>query len=73
MQENEAFPTNFPKLDIQDLQLLRQVVHTAIKRGVYEPNELQTVGLMYGKLDTFIKHQLDVQAANEKQNEDKEK
>lgn len=41
-------------LNIQDLANIRHLLDVASQRGAFKPNEFQTVGLIYGKLSTFV-------------------
>lgn len=46
-----------PSVSLQDLAMVLNVLNVAIKRGAYEPNELATVGQVYGKLEAFLQAQ----------------
>ena len=54
-----------PTIDMQDLAMVVQILNIAIKRGVFEPNELSTVGQTYSKIEGFLKHQAELQAAQQ--------
>ena len=43
-----------PELNIVDLQNLRAVVETAVKRGAFNANELTAVGSVYDRISTFL-------------------
>ena len=43
-----------PELNIVDLQNLRAVVETAVKRGAFNANELTAVGTVYDRINTFL-------------------
>ena len=43
-----------PELNIVDLQNLRAVVETAVKRGAFNANELTAVGSVYDRINTFL-------------------
>lgn len=43
-----------PELNIVDLQNLRAVVETAVKRGAFNANELTAVGTVYDRVNTFL-------------------
>jgi hypothetical protein len=41
-------------LTVQDLQALKVIIDVASQRGAFRPNEMQTVGATYTKLETFL-------------------
>ena len=43
-----------PELNIADLQNLRAVVETAVKRGAFAAAELSAVGSVYDRINTFL-------------------
>tara|TARA_B110000503_G_C7127053_1_gene405115 strand:- start:1434 stop:1682 length:249 start_codon:yes stop_codon:yes gene_type:complete len=43
-----------PDLTIQDLQGLKTIIDVASARGVFKPNEMVSVGQVYGKLEAFL-------------------
>ena len=47
-------PAPAPELNIVDLQNLRAVVETAVKRGAFNANELTAVGSVYDRISTFL-------------------
>ena len=43
-----------PELNIVDLQNLRAVVETAVKRGAFAANEMSAVGSVYDRISNFL-------------------
>lgn len=43
-----------PELSINDLQNLRALVDTAVRRGAFASNELSAVGAIYDRVNTFL-------------------
>lgn len=43
-----------PDLNITDLAALRSVIDVASQRGAFKASELEAVGKIYNKLNTFI-------------------
>lgn len=41
-------------LTVQDLQALKVIIDVASQRGAFKPNEMQTVGATYTKLEQFL-------------------
>jgi|13_taG_2_1085334.scaffolds.fasta_scaffold12651_4 hypothetical protein len=41
-------------LTVQDLQALKVIIDVASQRGAFRPNEMQTVGATYTKLEQFL-------------------
>lgn len=52
-----------PKVTLNDLQLLAQVVDLASSRGAFRGNELTQVGAVYDKLTGFLNHVAEKQKA----------
>jgi hypothetical protein len=42
------------ELTLQDLSAMRSIIQICTERGVFKPNELVPVGLLYNKLDSFL-------------------
>ena len=42
------------KYFIQDLQGLKTIIDVASQRGAFKPNEMMSVGQVYGKLEAFL-------------------
>ena len=51
-----------PMISLQDLATTLGLLNIAIKRGAYEPTELETVGQTFNKLQTFLQSQAEAQA-----------
>ena len=51
-QKNEA---NTNDLNIQDLAIMKSIIDIASERNAFKPNEMAAVGMVYNKLDTFLK------------------
>ena len=43
-----------PQLSINDLQNLRSIVDTAVRRGAFAANEMSAVGSAYDRVDAFL-------------------
>ena len=43
-----------PELSINDLQNLRAIVDTAVRRGAFGANELSAVGSVYDRVNAFL-------------------
>lgn len=52
-----------PDLTINDLTAMKSIIDVASDRGAFKPNEMTTVGMVYTKLETFLKAVADQQAA----------
>lgn len=61
-EENKTNPTanaSQPENDVVDLTLndlaaLKSIVDVASSRGAFKPNEMVTIGSVYGKLEKFL-------------------
>lgn len=42
------------ELTVQDLATMRNIIDIASQRGAFKANEMESVGKMYNKLDTFL-------------------
>jgi len=42
------------ELTVQDLQSIKSIIDVASQRGAFKPNEMMTVGTIYGKLEAFL-------------------
>jgi len=49
----ETQPTS-PQLDLNDIVLVLNVIHTCSKRGAFEPAEFTVVGALFEKLKGFL-------------------
>ena len=71
--KTEATPateqTQAPDLTVQDFTAMKSIIDVASTRGAFKPNEMTTVGTVYGKLEAFlnaVQAQQDAQAEAEK-------
>ena len=46
---------NNAELNIQDLAVMRSVIELATERGTFKAGELAAVGIVFNKLDQFLK------------------
>jgi|TARA_B110000503_G_scaffold127260_1_gene196765 hypothetical protein len=53
-------------LTIQDLATMKGIIDIASERSAFKPNEMAAVGIVYNKLDMFLK-QVEAQAAAAKE------
>ena len=49
-----AAPQAGADLSVQDLQGLKTIIDVASQRGAFKPNEMMSVGQVYGKLEAFL-------------------
>jgi uncharacterized protein YfkK (UPF0435 family) len=49
---NTAAPA--PEINLQDLQILKQIIDLCSSRNAFKPNEMAAVGTVYNKLDVFL-------------------
>ena len=49
-----ATPQAGADLSVQDLQGLKTIIDVASSRGAFKPNEMMSVGQVYGKLEAFL-------------------
>jgi hypothetical protein len=61
-EENTQTPEE-PKVTLNDLQLLAQIVDLASSRGAFRGNELTQIGTVYDKLTGFLNHVAEKQKA----------
>lgn len=50
----DAAPQTAPDLNINDLAALRSIIDVASQRGAFKAAELEAVGKIYNKLNTFL-------------------
>lgn len=50
----EAQPQAQPELTITDLQNIRSLIETMVRRGVFQAQEYSAVGAIYDKLNNFL-------------------
>lgn len=53
MSEQQQNPND---LTIQDLAIMRGIIELASERNVFKPAEMAAVGIVYNKLDLFLKN-----------------
>ena len=51
-EEQKANPND---LNIQDLATMKGIIDVASERNAFKPNEMAAVGIVYNKLDMFLK------------------
>ena len=51
---DQAIQAQSPQLSITDLQNLRAIVDTAVRRGAFGASELSAVGGAYDKINAFL-------------------
>ena len=49
-----AAPQEGANLSVQDLQGLKTIIDVASSLGAFKPNEMMSVGQVYGKLEAFL-------------------
>ena len=54
-----------PEINLQDLQLMKQIIDICSSRAVFKPNEMAAVGAVYNKLDSFLQAVAEQQKAAE--------
>ena len=59
-----------PELNITDLQNLRSVVETAVKRGAFAAAELTAIGSVYDRINTFLNAVVTQKPAEQAQTEE---
>lgn len=52
--QSEAPKEQVAELTIQDLQGIKTIIDVASSRGAFKPNEMLSVGTVYGKLESFL-------------------
>jgi hypothetical protein len=51
----EEQKTNPNDLNIQDLATMKGIIEVASERNTFKPNEMAAVGIVYNKLEMFLK------------------
>lgn len=64
----EAQNNNINDLNIQDLAIMKSVIDIASERNAFKPNEMAAVGMVYNKLEIFLKSVEEQQKAAEATN-----
>lgn len=55
MEQNEQPQTNTPaELTISDLQNIKSIIETTVRRGAFQAQELSAVGAVFDKLHNFL-------------------
>lgn len=54
MPEQAVEAAQQPQLSINDLQNLRSIVDTAVRRGAFGANEMSAVGAAYDRVNAFL-------------------
>ena len=62
-ETNNAAPS--PEINLQDLQLLKQIIEICSSRSAFKPGEMAAVGTVYNKLDMFLSAVAEQQKAAE--------
>lgn len=55
MSNENTTQENTNDLNIQDLAIMRSIIDIASERNAFKPNEMAAVGMVYNKLETFLK------------------
>lgn len=66
----EQTQPNPQDLNIQDLAIMKSIIDLASERSAFKPNEMAAVGLVYNKLEIFLKQVEEQQKAAEAANAD---
>jgi hypothetical protein len=53
-QQEQPISEQAPDLNLNDLAALRSVLDVASQRGAFKANELEAVGKVYNKLNSFL-------------------
>lgn len=54
MENTQEQQTNNAELSVSDLQALKTLVETAVRRGAFQANELSAVGAVYDRVNSFL-------------------
>lgn len=54
VSEEQAAAAPQPELSINDLLQVRALLEAVVRRGVFQANELSTVGAIYDRLNNFL-------------------
>jgi len=52
--QTQSAPAQGPDLNLTDLAALKSIVEVATQRGAFKAAELEAVGKVYNKLNTFL-------------------
>lgn len=54
MENTQETKSNNTELSVSDLQALKTLVETAVRRGAFQANELSAVGAVYDRVNSFL-------------------
>lgn len=54
MENTQEQQPNASELSVSDLQALKTLVETAVRRGAFQANELSAVGAVYDRVNSFL-------------------
>lgn len=54
MENTQEQQPNTSELSVSDLQALKTLVETAVRRGAFQANELSAVGAVYDRVNSFL-------------------
>lgn len=54
MENTQEQQQNPIELSVSDLQALKTLVETAVRRGAYQASELSAVGAVYDRINSFL-------------------
>ena len=57
-------------ITLNDLAMLRNIINVASKRGAFGAEEFSNIGIVYNKIDTFLKLHLKTNEEDEEEDED---
>jgi hypothetical protein len=53
-KDEETAAPQSPDINLQDLQMMKQIIELCSSRSAFKPSEMAAVGTVYNKLDTFL-------------------
>lgn len=54
MENTQETQSKSAELSVSDLQALKTLVETAVRRGAFQANELSAVGAVYDRVNSFL-------------------
>lgn len=54
MENTQEQQSNATELSVSDLQALKTLVETAVRRGAFQATELSAVGAVYDRVSSFL-------------------
>lgn len=54
MEAEQQSVNNQPELTISDLQNIKSIIETTVRRGAFQAQELSAVGAVFDKLNNFL-------------------